>query len=89
MAVGLFAPGPTKYPLTEELTSDSLTDFLQVTRYSGDCGVLSLWPHPQSFLDDELTPHFSSEPPPKPAKGALIRKVVGSTFQVEVGNVKK
>ena len=30
VAVGLFAPGPLKYPMTEELTRDSLTDFLQV-----------------------------------------------------------
>ena len=30
VAVGLFAPGPLKYPLTEEMTADSLTEFLQV-----------------------------------------------------------
>jgi protein disulfide isomerase len=71
VAVALFAPGPLKYPMTEELTRDSLTDFLQ------------------SFIDGDLTPHFSSEPPPKPVKGALIRKVVGSTFVAEVGNEKK
>ena len=43
----------------------------------------------QSYVDGELKPRFNSEPVPKPEKGALIRKVVGSTFQQEVGNVKK
>ena len=30
VAVGLFAPGPLKYAMMEELTADSLSDFLQV-----------------------------------------------------------
>ena len=44
---------------------------------------------PQDYLDGELVPHFSSEPVPKPVKGALIRKVVGSNYLSEVGNTKK
>ena len=53
-------------------------------------GVVSFcWPRLQDYLDKKLEPHFSSEPVPKPVKGALIRKVVGSNFQSEVGNKKK
>lgn len=73
VAVAIHAPGPLKYPMTEEddLTPDSLSHFIQ------------------DYLDGELVPHFSSEPAPKPVKGALIRKIVGSNYLSEVGNVKK
>ena len=43
----------------------------------------------QSYVNGELTPHFNSEPAPKPVKGVLIRKIVGSMYKKEVGNVKK
>jgi protein disulfide isomerase len=71
VTVTLYAPGPLKYPMTEELSPESLTSFIQ------------------DYLDGELVPHFSSEPVPKPVKGALIRKVVGSNYLNEVGNTKK
>ena len=54
----------------------------------GGCG-LTLLTTPQDYLDGELNPYFSSEPVPKPVKGALIRKVVGSNYLSEVGNKKK
>jgi protein disulfide isomerase len=71
VAVGLFAPGPLKFPMTEELTPGTLTSFLQ------------------DYLEGELEPRFNSEPVPKPVRGALIRKVVGSNYLSEVGNAKK
>lgn len=43
VAIGLFAPGPLKYPMTEELTRDSLTEFIQVA-YSL-CTLYSLCLH--------------------------------------------
>lgn len=50
VSVGLFAPGPLKYSMTEELTPDTLTDFIQVythththTPHPSLCTDISRW----------------------------------------------
>ena len=64
VAVGIFAPGPVKYAMGEELSADTLRDFVE------------------AFLEESLPPFLSSESPPRTDKtAALVRKIVGSTFE--------
>ena len=43
----------------------------------------------QAYLDGDLDPHLSSEPPPRENKGTLVKTIVGSTFQNVVLDPKK
>ena len=64
-------PGPLKYHMHEELTRESLRDFVS------------------GFLSGDLAPYRSSEPPPRKNKGALVKTIVGSTFEKIVFDPKK
>ena len=65
VAVGLFAPGPRKYRLMEELTQDSLTDFID-QYFEG-----SLEP----YFSSEIPPKKSSGPV-KTIVGSTFKKMV-------------
>ena len=69
--MGIFQPHSVKYAMNEELSKETLTEFVE------------------DFLSGSLKPHLTSEPAPRQDRNALVRTVVGSTFQKVVLNPDK